>query len=84
MSNNIEKKSIQEKLFLPSFTSCVSHRFKCIYCPYSSDVSTNVKNHILTHTKERKFKCLYCEMKFTLKHHLKNMSLQSMMFIHEK
>ncbi|GFR33280.1 retrovirus-related Pol polyprotein from transposon opus [Trichonephila clavata] len=34
-----------------------THRFKCIYCPYSSDVSTNLKNHILTHTE-------YVEMEF--------------------
>ncbi|KFM57182.1 Zinc finger and BTB domain-containing protein 46, partial [Stegodyphus mimosarum] len=51
--------------------SPVHRRFKCSFCPYCTDISTNLKNHILTHTGERKYRCDVCGMRFTLKHHLK-------------
>ncbi|KFM80033.1 hypothetical protein X975_11632, partial [Stegodyphus mimosarum] len=28
-------------------------RFTCPHCPYSSNISTNFRHHMLTHTSER-------------------------------
>lgn len=47
------------------------HRLKCQYCSYSTYVTTNLKNHILTHTGEKRYVCDICGNRFTLKHHLK-------------
>nr|XP_045582674.1 zinc finger and BTB domain-containing protein 7A-like isoform X16 [Procambarus clarkii] len=33
---------------------------RCPYCPYVSIYATNMKNHILTHTKEKPYACPHC------------------------
>ncbi|GBM39623.1 hypothetical protein AVEN_248072-1, partial [Araneus ventricosus] len=47
-------------------------RFKCPHCPYSSNISTNFKHHMLTHTTERPFTCPVCGMGFIQKQNMKN------------
>ncbi|XP_045582579.1 protein bric-a-brac 1 isoform X9 [Procambarus clarkii] len=33
---------------------------QCPYCSYSSPVTTNLKNHLRTHTKEKPYSCAHC------------------------
>ncbi|XP_042233582.1 protein jim lovell-like isoform X6 [Homarus americanus] len=42
----------------------------CPYCSYSSSVTTNLRNHLRTHTKEKPFACSYCSYRSTTKDHL--------------
>ncbi|XP_045582586.1 protein tramtrack, beta isoform isoform X18 [Procambarus clarkii] len=42
----------------------------CHYCSYSSSVTTNLRNHMRTHTKEKPFACSYCSYRSTTKDHL--------------
>ncbi|KAK8744047.1 hypothetical protein OTU49_000980 [Cherax quadricarinatus] len=42
----------------------------CPYCSYSSSVTTNLRNHMRTHTKEKPFACSYCSYRSTTKDHL--------------
>lgn len=44
---------------LPSSSSSVK-LVQCPYCPYSTAVVTNLKNHMLTHTGETPFACPLC------------------------
>ncbi|XP_066275170.1 histone-lysine N-methyltransferase PRDM9-like [Branchiostoma lanceolatum] len=45
-------------------------QFKCPHCSYSTDMSTDLKRHLLTHTGEKPHKCPTCGKGFTLKAHL--------------
>lgn len=55
------------------------NRFMCNHCPYTSNISTNFKNHMLTHSSERPFTCPVCGMGFIQKQNMKNHLVQ-----HEK
>lgn len=46
-------------------------RFKCNLCPYSTNITTHIKNHSLVHSGERPFKCQVCSRGFTQLHVLK-------------
>lgn len=46
-------------------SSWQSSRFKCQYCPYGTNITSNLKYHILTHTGERPFLCKLCNRGFT-------------------
>ncbi|CAH1256669.1 SYCP3 [Branchiostoma lanceolatum] len=46
-------------------------QFKCPHCSYSTDLSKDLKRHMLTHTGERPHKCLTCGKGFTRKSNLK-------------
>lgn len=47
-------------------------RFKCLNCSYSTNVKTNLKNHLLTHSKERPYKCDICGIGYIQKKNLLN------------
>ncbi|XP_069944007.1 protein bric-a-brac 1-like isoform X12 [Cherax quadricarinatus] len=52
-----------------SLTAMKLHR--CPYCPYSSDVKTNLQKHVTTHTGEKPFACPLCTYKSNSNDHLK-------------
>ena len=52
------------------------NRFMCAHCPYTSNISTNFKNHLLTHSTERPFTCPVCGMGFIQKQNMKNHLVQ--------
>jgi len=45
--------------------------FKCGFCSYSTDCSSNFKKYVRIHTQEKPFECLICSKKFTDKGNLK-------------
>ncbi|XP_066970406.1 protein tramtrack, beta isoform-like isoform X11 [Macrobrachium rosenbergii] len=47
-----------------------SKKHTCPYCSYSSSVTTNLKNHLRTHTREKPFACTVCSYRSTTKDHL--------------
>ncbi|MPC33129.1 Zinc finger protein 513 [Portunus trituberculatus] len=47
-----------------------SKQHMCPYCPYSTRVTTNLRNHMRTHTKEKPFACPECPYRSTTKDHL--------------
>ncbi|XP_050687077.1 broad-complex core protein isoforms 1/2/3/4/5-like isoform X5 [Eriocheir sinensis] len=47
-----------------------SKKHLCPYCPYSTSVTTNLRNHMRTHTKEKPFACPECPYRSTTKDHL--------------
>ncbi|XP_066970402.1 protein tramtrack, beta isoform-like isoform X9 [Macrobrachium rosenbergii] len=49
-------------------TNIRSHQ--CIYCNYSTNVVTNLRNHLRTHTGETPFKCHFCPYSTTTKQSL--------------
>lgn len=46
-------------------------RFLCKHCPYSTNIKTHMKIHILVHSGERPHKCNICNRGFTQLHVLK-------------
>lgn len=44
---------------------------KCVYCDYATLTSTNLLNHIRTHTGEKPFACAHCNYRSTQKGNLK-------------
>nr|XP_053626969.1 zinc finger protein 513-like [Cherax quadricarinatus] len=43
----------------------------CPYCDYSSNVTTNLKNHLHRHTGEKPYSCPFCTFGFATKDRLK-------------
>ena len=43
-------------------------RFPCKYCHKRFNRKSNMKKHVLIHTRERMFKCTHCTKSFTQKH----------------
>lgn len=46
-------------------------RFKCNFCPYSTNIKCNIKNHSMVHSGERPHKCEVCSRSFNRLHVLK-------------
>ncbi|XP_066976253.1 zinc finger and BTB domain-containing protein 7B-like isoform X11 [Macrobrachium rosenbergii] len=36
------------------------HQYRCPFCPYTTEYSTNLKNHTMRHTNIKPFACPYC------------------------
>ena len=51
-----------------------SHRnkklYNCPYCTYTTEWSTSMKKHVVTHTGVRAFACTHCTATYTRKDHL--------------
>ncbi|KAK7084854.1 hypothetical protein SK128_001319 [Halocaridina rubra] len=43
---------------------------QCPYCNYSTNVTTNMRNHLRTHTGETPFSCTFCSYSTTTKQSL--------------
>ncbi|XP_078575263.1 uncharacterized protein LOC144861315 [Branchiostoma floridae x Branchiostoma japonicum] len=52
-----------------------SKRHRCRHCSFSTDISTNMKKHILTHTGEKPHKCHTCGKGFNRKGNLQRHQL---------
>ncbi|XP_069999387.1 zinc finger protein 497 [Penaeus vannamei] len=55
---------------LTTTTASPSKIHQCSYCAYTTNVATNLKNHIRTHTGETPFKCMHCSYSSTTKQSL--------------
>ncbi|XP_064092807.1 zinc finger and BTB domain-containing protein 14-like isoform X20 [Macrobrachium nipponense] len=47
-------------------------RHKCPYCEYSTDIASNLSNHVRMHTGEKPFSCSYCSLRFSHRSNLKS------------
>lgn len=47
-------------------------KYKCTLCPYSSDLASNTRRHMATHTGIKPYKCPQCQKAFALKQHVKD------------
>ncbi|XP_047478306.1 protein tramtrack, beta isoform-like isoform X25 [Penaeus chinensis] len=54
---------------LKGFFNTKTHQ--CFYCSYTTSVTTNLRNHMRTHTGEKPFSCNYCSFRATQKRNLK-------------
>ncbi|XP_064093050.1 zinc finger protein 513-like isoform X10 [Macrobrachium nipponense] len=54
-----------------SSSSSTSKMHQCPSCPYSTNVTTNLKKHIRTHTGERPYPCPYCSFRAVQEENLK-------------
>ncbi|KAK8752266.1 hypothetical protein OTU49_017496 [Cherax quadricarinatus] len=55
---------------LKGFTN-INKTHQCSYCAYTTNVATNLRNHMRTHTGEKPFSCHYCSFRTTQKRNLK-------------
>lgn len=55
---------------LATATASPTKIHQCSYCAYTTNVATNLKNHIRTHTGETPFKCMHCSYSSTTKQSL--------------
>lgn len=56
--------SRRTKTYTGLTSSC---RYQCHLCAYSTNISTNLRNHVATHLGERPYKCSSCGLRFTQK-----------------
>ncbi|XP_066970410.1 protein abrupt-like isoform X14 [Macrobrachium rosenbergii] len=67
----------------PRKSSASTKMHMCPYCPYSTHVVTNWRNHMRTHTGEKPYKCPHCSYsaitKDNLKRHIRNHSGENLL-----
>lgn len=44
---------------------CSLFKFNCLFCPYGSDNSANLKRHCVVHSLDRPFECNICGNRFS-------------------
>lgn len=72
-SNGDNKSSKGDAKKCIHFRNWNSHvkKFECIYCSYFTITSTNLLNHMRTHTGEKPFACAHCPYRSTQKGNLR-------------
>ncbi|XP_064092713.1 longitudinals lacking protein, isoforms H/M/V-like isoform X24 [Macrobrachium nipponense] len=70
---DVQKTSKNTGNLIPKKTfSAVGKLHHCPYCNYSSNKTTNLKNHVRVHTGERPYECPHCPYKATQENNLKS------------
>lgn len=46
-------------------------KYNCSQCPYSTDISTNIRVHIQHHNRDGPYKCAPCSISYTTKYNYK-------------